>query len=47
MRMRKKVDLSDFKCDMIGGSTCAGLSISETAGLLRFSHSTITLQRIV
>ena len=36
--MRKKGDLSDFERGMVNG----GLSISETADLLEFSHTTIS-----
>ncbi len=40
--MRKKVDLSDFERGMVVGARRAGLSISETADLLRFSCTTIS-----
>ncbi len=40
--MRKKGDLSDFECGMVVGARRAGLIISETADLLRFSHTTIS-----
>jgi len=41
--MGKKGDLSDFvSCCMVVGARQAGLSISETADLLRFSHSAIS-----
>ena len=40
--MRKKGDLSDFECGMVV-ARWAGLSISETAGLLGFSHTTISV----
>ncbi len=33
-----KCRLSDFDCDMVAGAGWAGLSISETADLLGFSH---------
>ncbi len=39
--MGKKGDLSDFERRMFIGARRAGLSISETADLLGFSHSTI------
>jgi len=38
IRLRKKGDLSDFKCGMVVGATRVGLSISERADLLVFSH---------
>ncbi len=40
--MGKKGDLSDFECVMVVGARRAGLSISETADLLGFSHTTIS-----
>ncbi len=40
--MGKKGDLSDFECGMVVGSRRAGLSISQTADLLGFSHTTIS-----
>uniref|UniRef100_A0AAR2J702 Transposase Tc1-like domain-containing protein n=1 Tax=Pygocentrus nattereri TaxID=42514 RepID=A0AAR2J702_PYGNA len=40
--MGKKGDLSDFGCGMVVGARRAGLSISETAELLGFSHTTIS-----
>ncbi len=40
--MRKKGDLSDFKRGMVVGARRAGLSISKTADLLGFSHTTIS-----
>ena len=40
--MGKKGDLSDFECCMAVGARRAGLSISETADLLGFSHTTIS-----
>uniref|UniRef100_A0A8C4T0H8 Transposase Tc1-like domain-containing protein n=1 Tax=Erpetoichthys calabaricus TaxID=27687 RepID=A0A8C4T0H8_ERPCA len=40
--MGKKGDLSDFERDMVVGARQAGLSVSETADLLRFSHTTIS-----
>ncbi len=40
--MRKKGDLSDFERGMVVGARRAGLSISETADLLGFSHTTIS-----
>ncbi len=39
--MRKKGDLSDFEHGMVVGARRAGLSISQTADLLR-SHKTIS-----
>ncbi len=48
IRMGKKVDLSDFERGMVVGARWAGLSISKTADLLGFSHTTIScLQRMV
>ncbi len=38
----KKGDLSDFERGMVVGARRAGLSISETADLLGFSHTTIS-----
>ncbi len=40
--MGKKGDLSDFERGMFVGVRRAGLSISKTADLLRFSHTTIS-----
>ncbi len=40
--MGKKEDLSDFECGMVVGARRAGLSISTTADLLGFSHTTIS-----
>ncbi len=40
--MGKKGDLSDFERGMVVGTRRAGLSISETADLLGFSHTTIS-----
>ena len=40
--MEKKGDLSDFELGMVVGARRAGLSISETADLLGFSHTTIS-----
>ncbi len=40
--MGKKGDLSDFECGMVVGARRAGLSISKTADLLGFSHTTIS-----
>ncbi len=40
--MGKKGDLSDFECRMVDGARRAGLSISKTADLLGFSHTTIS-----
>ncbi len=42
IRMRKKRDLSDFERGMVVGARRAGLSISITADLLGFSHTTIS-----
>lgn len=42
VRMGKKGDLSDFESGMVVGARRAGLSISETADLLGFSHTTIS-----
>ncbi len=42
IRMGKKGDLSDFKRGMVVGARCAGLSISKTADLQGFSHTTIS-----
>ena len=39
--MEKKGDLSDFECGMAVGARQPGLSISETADLIGFSHTTI------
>jgi len=38
----EKRDLSDFECGMVVGARRAGLSISETAALLGFAHTTIS-----
>ncbi len=40
--MGKKEDLSDFERGMDVGARRAGLSISKTADLLEFSHTTIS-----
>ncbi len=40
--MWKKGDLSDFERGMFVGARRAGLSISKTADLLGFSHTTIS-----
>ncbi len=40
--MGKKVDLSDFEHGMVVGARRSGLSISKTADLLGFSHTTIS-----
>ncbi len=40
--MGKKGDLRDFECGMVVGARRAGLSISKTADLLGFSHTTIS-----
>ncbi len=40
--MGKKGDLSDFERGMVVGARQAGLSISKTADLLEFSHTTIS-----
>ena len=40
--MGKKGDLSDFERCIVVGARQAGLSISETSDLLRFSHTTIS-----
>ncbi len=40
--MEKKGDLSDFERRMVVGARRAGLSISKTADLLGFSHTTIS-----
>ena len=40
--MGKKGDLSDFEPVLVVGARRAGLSISETADLLGFSHTTIS-----
>ncbi len=41
--MGKKWDLSDFECGMVVGARGAGLSISKTADLLGFSHTTMVM----
>ncbi len=40
--MGKKGNLSDFERGMVVGVRHAGLSISKTADLLGFSHTTIS-----
>ncbi len=40
--MGKKGDLCDYECGMVVGAKRAGLSISKTADLLGFSHTTIS-----
>ncbi len=40
--MHQKGDLSDFERGMVVGARRAGLSISKTADLLGFSHTTIS-----
>ncbi len=40
--MGKKGDFRDFECGMVVGARRAGLSISKTADLLGFSHTTIS-----
>ncbi len=40
--MGKKGDLSDFERGMVVGGRRAGLSFSQTAFLLGFSHTTIS-----
>lgn len=40
--MGKKDDLNYFECVMVVGARWIGLSVSETAALLRFSHTTIS-----
>ncbi len=42
IRMGKKGDLSDFERGMVVGARRTGLSISKTADLLGFSHTTIS-----
>ncbi len=42
IRMGKKEDLSDFERGMVVGARRADLSISKTADLLGFSHTTIS-----
>ena len=42
VRIGKKCDLSDFDRGMIVGARQGGLSISETAHLLGFSHTTVS-----
>uniref|UniRef100_A0A9J7YSR6 Tc3 transposase DNA binding domain-containing protein n=1 Tax=Cyprinus carpio carpio TaxID=630221 RepID=A0A9J7YSR6_CYPCA len=44
--MGKKGDLSDFERGMVVGARLAGLSISKTADLLRFSRTTISRQQL-
>ena len=41
--MGKKCDLSDFDLEMIAGARQADLSTSETADLLEFSHTTVSI----
>ncbi len=41
-RKGKKGDLSDFERGMVVGARRAGLSISKTADLLGYSHTTIS-----
>ena len=41
--MRKKGDLSDFERGIVVGARQAGLSISETADLLGFSHTPFSM----
>ncbi len=40
--MGKKGDLNDFERGIVVGAKSAGLSISKTADLLGFSHTTIS-----
>ena len=42
VRMGKKCDRSDFDHGMIVGARQGGLSISETADLLGFSHTIVS-----
>lgn len=42
IRMRKNDDLRNFKCVIVDGARHAGLSVSETALLLGFSHKNIS-----
>ncbi len=42
IRTGKKGVLSDFECGVVVGARRAGLSISQTADLLGFSHTTIS-----
>ncbi len=42
--MGKKGDLGDFECGMVVGARRAGLSISKTADLLGFSHTTFVVE---
>ena len=42
IKMGKKGDLSDFERGVVVGARRARLSISETADLLGFSHTTIS-----
>ena len=41
-RVVQKRELSGFECGVVVGARRAGLSISETADLQGFSHSTIS-----
>ncbi len=40
--MGKKEDLSDLECGIVVGGRWAGLSITKTSDLLRFSSTTIS-----
>jgi len=42
VRMGKKGDLRNFERGMVVGTRGAGLSISQSAQLLGFSHTTIS-----
>ena len=42
VRMGMTFNLSDFDCGMIVGARQGGLSMSETADLLRFPHTTVS-----
>jgi len=42
VRMGKKGDLSNFESGMVVGARRAGLSISQPAQLLGFTHATLT-----
>ena len=42
IRKRKRCDPSDCHCGMVVGAKQGGLSISETADLLGFSHTTVS-----